>query len=181
MTATNWKNRADDSNKLKEQRREYIFQYKYSDLHQMAKNIRHDRWYIHVWRTHTSANVQPYTPKHHIFTTHIHNLQNRPSPHWNPFPLFSIYNARTNTTTHTHIPPPSYNTPFTTLLILPTPPPSTHTIVSCHSMSVFLSQQLFILFRCQSIVTAPIPDKFSNSSENKDAQVPALSGATKPW
>ena len=115
MTATNWKNRADDSNKLKEQRREYIFQHKYSDLHQMAKNIRHDRWYIHVWCTHTSANVQPYTPKHHTFTTHIHNLQNRPSPPWNPFPLFSIYNARTNTTTHTHPTPylqhTIYNTP----------------------------------------------------------------------
>ena len=117
---------ADDSDKLKEQRREYTFQYKYSDIHQMAKNIRHDCWYIHVWRTHTSTNIQPYTPKHHTFTTRIHNLQNRPPKKKNS--PFSIYNVRTNTTTHTHPTPYLRHTIYNTHA-----PPDPHTHACTHT------------------------------------------------
>lgn len=129
---------------------------------------------------HTQAQTSSHTHRNTTHLQHTYTIYKTDPPlPETPSPSFP-FTMHVQTLRHTHIPPPTYNTPFTTLLILPTPPPSTHTIVSCHSMSVFVSQQLFILFRCQSIVTAPIPDKFSNSSENKDAQVPALSGATKP-
>ena len=124
----------------------------------MAKNIRHDGWYIHVWRTHTSANVQPYTPHiyntHTQFTTHTHNLQH----------TYTIYNTHTQLTTQTlpSLPTPSPSFPFTTrvqtlrhTLIPPlltmhhlqhpcsppptTPAPNTHTQARTHTHHSFLS------------------------------------------
>ena len=135
---------------------------------------------------HTQAQTSSHTHRNTTHLQHTYTIYKTdpPLPAY-PFPLFSVYNARTNTTTHAH-PTPTYDAPFTTPLLPPPPTHThkharTHTIVSCHSMSVLVSQQRFILFQCQSIVTAPNPDKFSNSSENKDAQLPALSGATDLW
>ena len=116
------------------------------DAHTQVQTSSHTH---HTFTTHIHNLQHTYTiyNTHTQFTTHIHNLQHTyttyntdPSLPSYPFPLFSIYNARTNTTTHAH-PTPTYDAPFTTPLLPPptTPAPNTHTQARTHTHHSFLS------------------------------------------